>query len=155
MHAAAAGRARGRRYPRYLPADPGAFVTSHQEFAACVAVNRDGRVIGHVALHDAAGDPTLELAERRTGRSADHLAVVARLLVAPDSRRAGLGGAPLAVATEHARSIRRRAVLDVVQDSAAPIALYEATGWTRLEEPLRLALEDGRHLDLWFYVAPE
>jgi hypothetical protein len=46
-------------------------------------------------------------------------------------------------------------VLDVVQDSAAPIALYEATGWTRLEEPLRLALEDGRHLDLWFYVAPE
>jgi hypothetical protein len=45
-------------------------------------------------------------------------------------------------------------VLDVVQDAAVPIALYEATGWTSLE-PLTLDFKDGTSLDLWVYLGPE
>lgn len=45
-------------------------------------------------------------------------------------------------------------MLNIVQDAAAPIALYEATGWTRLE-PLQLNFADGTSLDLWVYLGPE
>ena len=140
-------------YPRYLPDDSQRFITPPYESAAWVA-DDDGQVVGHVGLHHAAVDPTLMAAQRATGLEPDQLAVVARLLVAPRARRAGLGRALLETAATHARSKGQRAVLDVVQDAAAPIALYEATGWTRLE-PLKLNFADGTSLDLWVYLGPE
>ena len=140
-------------YPRYLPDDALRFITPPYESAAWVA-EENGEIVGHVGLHNAAVDPTFNAAQRATGLGADRLAVVARLLVAPLARRAGLGRALLETATSHARLKGRRAVLDVVQDAAAPIALYEATGWTRLE-PLTLDFKDGTSLDLWVYLGPE
>jgi GNAT superfamily N-acetyltransferase len=139
-------------YPRYLPDDPPRFITPPYESAAWVA-EQDGQIVGHVGLHDAAVNPTLHAAQRATGLGPDELAVVARLLVAPLARGAGLGRALLETAASYARSKGQRAVLDVVQDSAAPIALYEATGWTRLE-PLKLDFVDGTSLEMWVYLGP-
>jgi len=78
-------------YPQPLPADPAAFVTPSYETVAWVAES-DGRIIGHVALHHPALDPTLQVAQRVTGLSPNRLALVARLLVDPTRRRLGLGG---------------------------------------------------------------
>ena len=139
-------------YPRHLPADQAAFVTSRHETAAWVAL-RAGQIVGHIALHQASGDPTLRTAQRATELPPDQLAVVARLLVAPTIRRAGLGRQLLTTATEHAAARGQQAVLDVVQDAMAPIALYEAAGWSRLE-PVTLGFDDGTSLDLWVYLAP-
>ncbi|MFC7360893.1 GNAT family N-acetyltransferase [Nocardioides astragali] len=140
-------------YPRYLPDDAPRFITPPYESAAWVA-EEDGEIVGHVGVHEAAGDPILDAAQRATGLGAEQLAVIARLLVAPLTRRTGLGQALLETATSHARMRGRRAVLDVVQDAAAPIALYEANGWTRLE-PLSLEVTDRNSLDLWVYLGPE
>jgi GNAT superfamily N-acetyltransferase len=139
-------------YPQPLPADPAAFVTPSYETVAWVAES-DGRIIGHVALHHPALDPTLQVAQRVTGLSANRLALVARLLVDPTRRRLGVGRHLLAVATGHAASLGQRAVLDVFRDAGAPIALYEAAGWIRVDA-LTLAADDGTSLQLWVYLAP-
>jgi len=78
---------------------------------------------------------------------------VARLLVDPTRRRLGVGRQLLAAATGHAASLGQRAVLDVIRDADAPIALYEAAGWIRVDA-LTLAADDGTSLQLWVYLAP-
>lgn len=139
-------------YPQPLPADPAAFVTPSYETVAWVAES-DGRIIGHVALHHPALDPTLQVAQRVTGLSPNRLALVARLLVDPTRRRLGVGRQLLAAATGHAASLGQRAVLDVIRDAGAPIALYEAAGWIRVDA-LTLDVDDGTSLQLWVYLAP-
>lgn len=139
-------------YPRYLPGDLVGFLTPPYETASWVAED-EGVVVGHVALHDAAVDPTLEAAQRATGLPPERLAVIARLLVSPRVRRQGLGAQLLGHATAHAWSRGQRLVLDVTQESAAPIALYEAAGWLRVDA-LRLEFDD-KSLNLWVYVSPE
>jgi len=139
-------------YPRHLPEDTHGFLSPPYETDAWVAVDRDV-IVGHVALHDAAVDPTLATAQRATGLPPDRLAVVARLLVGTQHRRAGLGRALLQAATARVRERGQRAVLDVVQGATAPVGLYEAQGWQRIE-PLRLPLPSGAVLDLWVYLAP-
>lgn len=140
-------------YPRFLPAKVLDFISPGYESSSWVA-EKDGEVVGHVALHVAAVDPTLLAAQRATGLPPEGLAVLARLLVAPNARRAGLGRELLDLATSHARSRGQRAVLDVVQSAHAPIALYEAAGWTRIE-PLRLKVSEMTALDLWVYLSPD
>lgn len=140
-------------YPRYWRPDPVAFLVGAAETAAFVAVDEDGTLLGHVALHAAAGDPTLPAARRRTGLPAGRLAVVARLLVSPDARRRGVGRALLAEATARAHDGDRRPVLDVIQVDAGPVGLYERTGWERLE-PLVLPVEGHPALLLWVYLGP-
>ena len=112
----------------------------------------DGELLGHVALHDTARDPVLRAATRATGRRADGLAVLARLIVDPRLRHRGVGRALLEVAVNYAQQAGQRVVLDVVQDSAA-VRFYESLGWARTE-PLRLQLDEVRFLDLWVYVSP-
>ena len=141
-------------YPLHLaPEDVPAYFASGHEVAAWVAESQ-GRVVGHVALHRAPGDPTLEAAERATGLDPQQLVMVARLFVAPDLRRAGLGRCLLRHATRHARSLGQRAVLDVGQTLHAPVALYESEGWSRVDA-LHLPLDEDTMLDLWVYVSPE
>jgi predicted N-acetyltransferase YhbS len=127
-------------------------MTPPYESAAWVA-EADGELLGHVALHRADRDPTLSAAARATGRTADGLAVLARLIVCPHLRRHGVGRALLEVALEHAGQADQRVVLDVEHGSQAE-AFYEALGWYRVE-PLRLDLDRGRFLDLWVYVSPD
>lgn len=139
-------------YPRYLPTDPAGFVTPRHETTAWVA-EQDEAIVGHIALHESTVDPTLPAAQRATGLPPEGLAVVARMLVDPTIRRAGVGRELLTTATQHAAAQRQRCVLDVVRDAHAPIAFYEAAGWQRLE-PLTLTFENGAALDLWVYLGP-
>nr|WP_175527234.1 GNAT family N-acetyltransferase [Blastococcus sp. DSM 46838] len=139
-------------YPRYLPDDLRGFLTPPYEAEAWVA-EEHGAVVGHVALHDAAVDPTLKAAQRATGLPAERLAVLARLLVSPSARRRGLGARLLRHATAHARSAGQRAVLDVTQDAVSPMSLYESEGWSKVES---LVLHfDDKSLLLWVYVSPD
>jgi GNAT superfamily N-acetyltransferase len=139
-------------YPRYLPDDLAAFIAPSSQDAGWVA-ELDGRIVGHVGLHHAAGNPTLPAAQRATGLSPDRLAVLARLLVASDVRRQGVAQQLIAVVTQYAQAQGRRVVLDVVKGADAAIRLYERLGWTRLED-VQLFPRDGQVLDLWVYLSP-
>ena len=143
----------GDRYPRFWPAAPEAFLVDPAEVAAWVA-EVDGAVVGHVALHDAAGHVTLPAARRATGRSPDQLAVLARLLVDPTVRGAGLGRGLHDVALAYVADRGQRGVLDVVTDDPALERRYQRWGWVRLE-PLTITAHSGDLLDLWVYLAPE
>ncbi|WP_088287322.1 GNAT family N-acetyltransferase [Kineosporia sp. A_224] len=138
-------------YPGHLPADVTSFVAPPYERVAWVA-EQHGRVVGHVALHEAQGDPTFGPAHRATGLGADRLAVLARLFVSPATRRDGVGARLVDTATRHADAEGRRVVLDVVQGFTGAVAFYEALGWVRLE-PLELDL-GTTVLDLWVYLSP-
>ena len=140
-------------YPLYLPDDVPAFITPDYEVAAWVA-EVAGVVVGHVALHRADVDPTLAAAQRATGLPANRLAVVSRLFTSPRVRRAGVGRTLLRFATQQARQVGQRAVLDVGKTLRAPVALYESEGWQCVDS-LELHLGDGPPLDLWVYVSPE
>ena len=114
----------------------------------------EGRVVGHVALRWAPDDPTLLAVLRTTGLPVRELLMVARLFVAPDVRRAGVARALLARVTACARSLGRRAVLDVGQTLSAAVALYESQRWVRVDE-LHLEPWEGTTLDLWVHVSPD
>jgi GNAT superfamily N-acetyltransferase len=137
-------------YPKYAPDNLGTFIHDSAEVAAWVAES-EGRVVGHVAVHAAAGDPALPAARAVTGLTADQLLVVARLMVHPHDRRRGIGHQLLDLATSYARSRELVPVLDVAQESAPAICMYEELGWQRAG-PLTLRLKEHPALHLWVYV---
>ena len=142
------------QYPLLLePQEVRAFFSVEQETAAWVA-ERGRHVVGHVALHWDAVDPTLAAARAATGLVADQVVLLARLFVSPDSRGTGLGRLLLRHADGHARSLGKRAVLDVGQALLPAIALYESEGWLRVAD-LHPPIDAARTLDLWVYVSPE
>ena len=77
-------------YPRYARNANAGFVRSSAEIAAWVAIH-DDQVVGHVALHRAGGDSVFRLAHAATALSAEELAVVARVVVDPNTRGGGIG----------------------------------------------------------------
>lgn len=138
-------------YPRYQQNTLAAFVTSEAELGAWVAV-ADELVVGHVALHDSAGDPCFALAHQATGLAAEELAVVARLAVDPNHRKLRVGSELLTQAVSAAWSAGRRAVLDVVTDSPAQ-RFYERAGWTRVGETV-IPIPGVEDLEVYVYVSP-
>ena len=88
-----------------------------------------------------------------TGLPDDRLAVIARLMVAPGVRRAGLGRALLEVAATEAATVGRTPILDVVIDHTAAIELYERCGWSRAGRVVA-RFEDGSSLDEFVYLCP-
>jgi GNAT superfamily N-acetyltransferase len=112
-------------YPSGWPQDPGGWLTPARQVAAWVA-EHDGLITGHVAL---VRGVRAECLLRATGRTADQLAGIVRLFVAPAARRQGLARTLLETATADARSRGLQPVLDVVADSRPAIALYERSGW--------------------------
>lgn len=108
-----------RAYWRAALADPDA--------RTWVARDRD-RILGVVRLLPAAQD------------NAPHRAEIAKLLVHPDGRGRGLGGALLVAAEEGARALGRTLlVLDTETGSVAE-GLYARRGWTRVGEIPEFAL---------------
>ena len=116
-------------YPPYLPTGLRRFVAD-DAVAAWVA-EVDGQVAGHVALHRRSSRPVMAVATEATGRPAEELGVVARLLVHPDVRRRGAGRGLLSTAAGAGTERGWWPVLDVGVRFAGAIALYERCGWTR------------------------
>jgi GNAT superfamily N-acetyltransferase len=140
-------------YPAYLPdGDLPGFLVSDDALGAWV-MELDGDVVGHVALHPRTSRPVLELASTSLRLPAERLAVIARLLVAPDARRRGIGRALLDVAAGEARSRGLWPVLDVLTDSAAAIALYEDCGWERAGD-VRVSFRDGTTFEEAVFLGP-
>jgi GNAT superfamily N-acetyltransferase len=138
-------------YPPYLPTDLRGFIVSMDALAAWVA-DRDGDVIGHIALHRRTSDEVMGLASGMTGRPPEHLGVVARLLVSPEARREGIGRALLRTAEADAVDRGLCAVLDVATQFEAAHRLYEACGWSRVGA-VTAHFEDGAAVDEFVYLA--
>jgi GNAT superfamily N-acetyltransferase len=138
-------------YPRHLSGSLEAFLLASHETGAWVC-EIDGHIAGHVALHAAANDPVLDLAQQTTGLPASDLAVVARLLVSPRRRRQGIGRALLDLATKHALDNGQRAVLDVAAGAPAA-ALYEQAGWT-IAGKTTFHFRDGSSLPVTAWLSP-
>jgi GNAT superfamily N-acetyltransferase len=140
-------------YPRYLPGDLRSFLASRDAYRAWVA-ERDGLVVGHVALHPRSSAPVMEMASAALGQPPERLGVIARLLVSPDVRGAGAGLALLEAATREALARDLWPVLDVDVDLPAAIALYERCGWTRAGQ-VSVRFRDGTSLTEYVYLCPQ
>ena len=138
------------RYPIYLPdGDFRRFLTRPASVAAWVMTNED-RIVGHIALNDETSEPVMravdDLGNDRPAR------YIARLLVDPGIRRAGVGQALLEHARRETVSEGCLPVLDVVDiPTAAPaLALYRTAGW---REVARVSFDLGDlHLDEIVFV---
>lgn len=139
-------------YPRYLPGSFRQFLPSAAALSAWVAVNGT-TVVGHVAFHRRTSSQALALASQATGQPADRLAVIARLLVSPETRRNGIGRVLLDAVAHDAVGRGLSPVLDVVVDHHAAIALYERCSWVRAGQ-VTARFADGNVLEEFVYVAP-
>jgi GNAT superfamily N-acetyltransferase len=140
-------------YPKYLPQDLRSFIVDADAMAAWVAA-ANGALLGHVALHRRSAPEVMDVALSATGLLEEEVVFIARLLVAPSARRLGVGKALLERATIEATQLGRRALLDVVEDHRAAIALYEACGWTRVGK-VDWSLPGGLPLREFIYLSPE
>ena len=142
------------RYPIYWPGDATAFVARGDELGAWVASDAGRGVVGHVALHPSSWEGVMEVALAALDCGEDDLAVVARLMVAPSARRAGIGRALLTCATRDAAARRRTAILDVAAHYDAAVALYDDAGWRRIGEVM-FPMPDGSAVKEIVFAAPE
>lgn len=139
-------------YPPAVPNDLGRLVQSPEALAAFVAL-REGHVVGHVCVNPLSSPAVMELATRELRADESQLAVVARLLVSGDHRRAGIGQALLRAAAGYARSLERQPILDVATHFHAAIALYERCGWRRIGMVTAHVGSDDP-IDEFVYAAP-
>ena len=117
------------RWPLPFPAEE--FIARRTELAAWVAVDpgREDAVVGHVALTDVAPGWEADGWGAGTGLPASALAAVSVLFVDPAATGQGVGSTLLDTAVDHARTMGRTPVLDVVSESARAVALYTRHGW--------------------------
>lgn len=129
------------RYPYVLPDDPAAWVAETGDLAAFVATDAAGDVAGHVAVEaaprvDHGTGPALQEAwSRAAGRPPQECAVVSRLFVSADHRRAGVGARLLERAVGWAEGRGLAPCLDVLPlPDDAVLRWYERLGWVRAGE---------------------
>jgi GNAT superfamily N-acetyltransferase len=139
-------------YPGRQPRDMTAFLAAPYALSAWVA-ELDGAVVGHVALHRESLPVVMERAASVLDCEPSQLAVVARLLVDPAVRRAGIGRALLDAAAVDARSRGLHPILDVVTHFEAANALYRSCGWHNAGE-VTMVFRDGTSLQSFVYLAP-
>lgn len=138
-------------YPKRWPADPVAWLDPPTLIAAWID-GCDHTVIGHVALAADVADPLLGLG-RASGCPVEQLASVSRLFVLPADRGTGRARALLAAAAIYAVERGLGLVLDVVDDAAAAIALYERLGWKLVHRRAAdWTTDDGHHPLLRRYI---
>lgn len=120
-------------YPMFWPSDPTRWLASRHEVAAWVARDSEtASVVGHVAAHRVANNDARAIWTSASGLPAERLTVVSRLIVGPAHRRRGVGKVLLKAATRYAQEQGALPVLDVAQEGAAAISLYESLGWRRV-----------------------
>ncbi|MFK7601526.1 GNAT family N-acetyltransferase [Deinococcus sp. SM5_A1] len=149
---ALSGTHRAAAYPSVWPTDPAAFLAPPLTLGAWVA-EVGGVAVGQVVLRVVSEPLPQWIAV--TGLLPQDVAFISRLLIAPDHQRHGLARQLFRAAWAGARRLKRRAILDVQTDAAAPVALYDSEGWTRvatLSAPWTGA--DGRHPQIYVYISP-
>ena len=139
-------------YPVHLPGDLRSFVVRPDALASWVA-DREGDIVGHVALHPTSSSAVIALAAEKARVAPSQLGVVARLLVAPGVRRLGVGRSLLDAAAGHAVRLGLFPILDVVTHHEAAIRLYDACGWVRVGL-VTSTFEEGFSVDEFVYLAP-
>jgi GNAT superfamily N-acetyltransferase len=126
---------------------------SAEEVLDAWVVERQGELLGHVAISDVGGDPLSALRWREvTGHDPGELVAVSRLFVRQRVRGQGIGTALLEVALDHARALGRLPVVEAVGAGAEELALYERQGWRLAAMYSASERADGH--DVHFYVAP-
>ncbi len=119
--------------------------------AAWVA-EHDGQVAGHVAL---VRGMRVDCLLRATGLPSESLGGIIRLYVDPRFQRLGLARVLLDTAAAAAADHGLKPVLDVVDDSAPAIALYERAGWQLVGiQPATWTDPDGTVPVIRCYVRP-
>jgi GNAT superfamily N-acetyltransferase len=140
-------------YPAFIRNDDfRRFIAAPDAVAAWVG-ERDGEIVGHVAVHPSTIRPAMALASSRLGVVDAQLAVIARLMVDPGERRRGIAHSLLETAVAAARERGFVPILDVVTQYDAAVALYESAGWDRLGT-VGFSLPDGTTIEEFVYQAP-
>jgi len=141
-------------YPPYFPGlDFGVVLFGHEALGAWVC-EADDEIVGQVALHRHTGERAMAMAASALRVGTDELGVVARLIVAPECRRRGVGQALLHQAASEAVARDLYPMLDVASHLRPAIDLYERCGWLRAGE-VSVSFADGTTLDEFVYLAPE
>ncbi|MFC8537371.1 GNAT family N-acetyltransferase [Streptomyces sp. NPDC057249] len=139
-------------YPVEGVADPEAWLSPEGLLGAWVA-ERDGRIVGHVAVNRAGSGEDVARLWRDGGGAGDaEVAVLARFFVGRDARGASAGARLMGAAEAYARAHGMPLVLEVLTKDVAAIRLYERLGWQRIGE-LRHFFA-GRHFDALCFAAP-
>jgi GNAT superfamily N-acetyltransferase len=140
-------------YPVFVPGDDfRGFLTSPPALAAWVAV-ADAEIIGHVALHPPTSLHVARLVRSQLGVEAFRLGVIARLFVAPSTRRRGVARTLMDVAQAEADRRELVPIVDVVTRHEPAVALYDNAGWMRLGK-VDVDLPDGTTIEEFVYRSP-
>jgi GNAT superfamily N-acetyltransferase len=140
-------------YPVYLPDSLRQFLASPDALAAWVA-EEDGEIVGHVALHERSSEAVLALAGETLNLAPDGLAVIARLLVAPEERGRGIGRLLLDTAAGEAQRRGLWPILDVVTTHTDAVRLYEKAGWRRAGH-VTVTFGNGNELEEIVFLGPD
>ncbi|WP_229682002.1 GNAT family N-acetyltransferase [Modestobacter marinus] len=142
-------------YPTRWPADPTAWLSPPDCSAAFVACEDDGTVSGHVCVVTGVDDA---LVAALAGVSSDRLAGVSRLFTSPAVRGRGLalGARLLSAAQDWAQRRELQLMLDVVDDGAPAVFLYERLGWQLVDRRVAdWTTPEGLRHDVRIYLAPQ
>lgn len=138
-------------YPVYWPEAPRSWLTEHVLDAW--VVERQGELLGHVAISEPSHDPVSALRWRElTGREPHERAEVSRFFVRSRVRGQGIGSALLEVAHAGIRTRGLLPVMEVVSASAEAVSMVESQGW-RLVAMYPWGERSDR-LQVYYYEAP-
>lgn len=113
-----------------------------------------GRVVGHVAVSRPANDEAVSLWAKEVAEEGKPIATLARLFVLPEARRQAVGERLVRAATDYARQLDLRLVLDVMAKDVSAIRLYERLGWRKFGVAVH-RYGNGQQTEAVCYVAPD